>query len=509
MAAALAQSFFETHKLGHLYYAESRGITEDYEPENSPAAPQGVSVMKEHYGLDTTSHRSRMLTSADMQSAHLIICMTFGHVRAVSSMFRGPSFDAKLMPMPVEISDPWHSPVEVYRGCADQIAGGLQGLLTQLFLADSPPAAAAAADPAADPAAADPAAADPAATTGGTNKGEGGGGRRGISSLFFLLALLIVLYTTSAAAAAADNNKCNIEVRPVARGAVLEFPRDRPIVYKVLNSDGGTTTRHDELLRVGSESNLREEWGDSVVKLSSSNAYSHYLREVSLSGYLDYMSSVMVVGDDDQECSSSTSESEEDNAGTPPASSGRAANETWYLFGNNESRSPFKDLSQLYHADMPAVTYSPEDGGDDTAPAAPALQEPTVVIGLGTVGSGLSFHFHGPGLSEALQGRKRWFLYHPSKQPRGGFERLANTTLAEWVGSTDFGSCTDFSSPSSLSSTTDEGANMDNDVVAGEGGINCFYECTIGRDELIYFPANWYHATLNEDPYTLFASVFL
>ena len=27
--------------------------------------------------------------------------------------------------------------------------------------------------------------------------------------------------------------------------------------------------------------------------------------------------------------------------------------------------------------------------------------------------------------------------------------------------------------------------------------------------EILYFPSNWYHATLNEAPYTLFVSVFL
>jgi hypothetical protein len=39
-------------------------------------------------------------------------------------------------------------------------------------------------------------------------------------------------------------------------------------------------------------------------------------------------------------------------------------------------------------------------------------------------------------------------------------------------------------------------------------GVDCPYECTIKPGELIYFPAQWYHSTLNLDKYTTFMSTF-
>ena len=80
------------------------------------------------------------------------------------------------------------------------------------------------------------------------------------------------------------------------------------------------------------------------------------------------------------------------------------------------------------------------DGGTTIDTVSP-LQEPTTVMGLGNNNSGLSFHFHGPGLSEAIVGRKRWFLYPPGMQPHGGYEQLVNTSLSQWIHSEDFGSC--------------------------------------------------------------------
>ena len=35
-------------------------------------------------------------------------------------------------------------------------------------------------------------------------------------------------------------------------------------------------------------------------------------------------------------------------------------------------------------------------------------------FGIGNVGSGVQWHIHGPGFSEALVGRKHWILYPPS-----------------------------------------------------------------------------------------------
>ena len=141
-------------------------------------------------------------------------------------------------------------------------------------------------------------------------------------------------------------------------------------------------------------------------------------------------------------------------------------------------------------------------------------------MGLGNNNSGLSFHFHGPGLSEAIVGRKRWFLYPPGMQPHGGYDQLVNTSLSQWILSENFGSCEssllDAIAISSMPSIFESYSvnTLDQLDKSGEhteqGKISpCFYDCTIGKNEVLYFPSGWYHGTLNQDPFTLFASVFL
>ena len=44
-------------------------------------------------------------------------------------------------------------------------------------------------------------------------------------------------------------------------------------------------------------------------------------------------------------------------------------------------------------------------------------------------GTGVPFHFHGPGFGEVIYGRKRWFLYPPNHQPK--FH--PNRTTLHWL----------------------------------------------------------------------------
>jgi hypothetical protein len=43
-------------------------------------------------------------------------------------------------------------------------------------------------------------------------------------------------------------------------------------------------------------------------------------------------------------------------------------------------------------------------------------------------GSGVPFHFHGPGFGEAVHGRKRWFLTRPEIRP----QFHPNETTLQW-----------------------------------------------------------------------------
>ena len=50
-------------------------------------------------------------------------------------------------------------------------------------------------------------------------------------------------------------------------------------------------------------------------------------------------------------------------------------------------------------------------------------------FGVAGPGSGVPFHFHGPGWAEAVYGRKRWFLAPPDSPP----DFHPNKTTLQWL----------------------------------------------------------------------------
>jgi hypothetical protein len=142
-----------------------------------------------------------------------------------------------------------------------------------------------------------------------------------------------------------------------------------------------------------------------------------------------------------------------------------AANDTVYLFGGNYG-PPWLSLLDEY-----ALPRCRTCADKDNA---------AVSFGVGGVLSGVSWHRHGPGFAEVFHGAKRWFLLPPDG-PVGMHSFNANQSVAAWV-------------HDGLKDLPDEAR---------------IQHCTIVPGELIYFPHNWPHATLNLDPYTSFASTFL
>ena len=51
----------------------SRSLTTNYEPKNSSASTQGIEVMRNCYGIDMNSHRSKLLSAEDVRIADVII----------------------------------------------------------------------------------------------------------------------------------------------------------------------------------------------------------------------------------------------------------------------------------------------------------------------------------------------------------------------------------------------------------------------------------------------------
>ncbi|XP_061838158.1 jmjC domain-containing protein 8 [Nerophis lumbriciformis] len=182
-----------------------------------------------------------------------------------------------------------------------------------------------------------------------------------------------------------------------------------------------------------SKSSLLEEYGQRNVRLSTANTYSYTKVDVAFRKYVDNLlrpQSLDVLGSD-----------------------------TLYFFGDN-NLTEWQNLFDVY---KPPPFLLP---GTSRAYS----------FGIAGAGTGVPFHWHGPGYSEVIYGRKRWFLYPPEKQPH--FH--PNSTTLSWL--------------------TDTYPNLPADEAP--------LECTIRPGEVLFFPDRWWHATLNLDT-SVFMSTFL
>ena len=118
-------------------------------------------------------------------------------------------------------------------------------------------------------------------------------------------------------------------------------------------------------------------------------------------------------------------------------------------------------------------------------PFIPRSADVALSFGVGGPHSGVPLHIHGPGFSETVVGRKRWWLSPP--RPKPTFD--PNATALEWA-------------LGRLASRTDEGEGAPADPAAEE------VACTVEEGEAVYFPDGWWHATLNLDE-SVFMSSFV
>ncbi|KAK2156264.1 hypothetical protein LSH36_217g02002 [Paralvinella palmiformis] len=226
-----------------------------------------------------------------------------------------------------------------------------------------------------------------------------------------------------------DAGPCNIEVRngSMTQGEFLSnYAYFEPVVIRGAsdNSEFQEMCRKDRML---------DKFGEKVITLSSANTYSYTKVDVTLEQYVsNYLK---------------------------PQKLDQFGNETLYWFGDN-NYAEWNELFRKYHAPkyyLPRLTaaYS---------------------FGVAGAGTGVPFHFHGPGFAEVVFGRKRWFMYPPHRRPRFN----PNVTTLQWL-------LEDYPKLS---------------------GPELPYECTINPGEVIYFPDHWWHGTLNLDA-SVFISTFL
>jgi hypothetical protein len=115
-----------------------------------------------------------------------------------------------------------------------------------------------------------------------------------------------------------------------------------------------------------------------TVTLSSSNQFSEHRRTIPLRQYLHETVTMNMGGE------------------TLPE---QLANESWYLFGETYTDAWQQGLLRYY--ELPPCQTCQES------------YSYALSFGIGNRGSGVQWHTHGPGFSEALHGRKHWMLYPP------------------------------------------------------------------------------------------------
>jgi hypothetical protein len=177
-----------------------------------------------------------------------------------------------------------------------------------------------------------------------------------------------------------------------------------------------------------------------TVTLSSSNSFSEHRRIIPLASYL-----------------------KEVNMG--PTNPNMKSNENWYLFGETYS-TEWKHLLRSY--EVPPCQAC-DNKFDENLIA--------LSFGIGNSGSGVQWHVHGPGFSEAIHGRKHWILYPPEHRP----DFHPDQTSLNWM----------YYNYSIIKSIEDRPL-----------------ECTLSSGDILYFPNMWWHATVNVDDYTAFVSTF-
>jgi len=132
------------------------------------------------------------------------------------------------------------------------------------------------------------------------------------------------------------------------------------------------------------------------------------------------------------------------------------AESIFYHFGDN-NYTEWDELFQEYHV--------------------PYQYDGSLSFGVGGNGSGVPFHVHGPVFAEVLHGKKRWLLYPPGDEPPAF---APDKTSYYWISN-----------------------------VYPELEQRKPLECVLSTDEVLYIPADWWHATLNFDCFCVFVSVFV
>ncbi|XP_061456379.1 jmjC domain-containing protein 8 isoform X2 [Rhineura floridana] len=236
-------------------------------------------------------------------------------------------------------------------------------------------------------------------------------------------------WLTSRHSAIMEEDSCTVERRDATLSYSLfieQYAFSRPVILRGI-------TDNLEFQAQCTKDKLLAKFGDRPVRLSTANTYSYRKVDLPFQDYVDQL--------------------------LEPQDQTSLGSETLYFFGDNN----FTEWGPLFRKYTPPPFRIPGTTG-------------VYSFGIAGPGSGVPFHWHGPGYSEVIFGRKRWFLYPPEKMP----EFHPNKTTLSWLLDT-YPFLPPWERP---------------------------VECTIHPGEVLYFPDRWWHATLNLDT-SVFISTFL
>jgi len=136
----MAEAFFKAAAasdslLSNNFTAASAGVAAF---DGLPASENSMSVLRDFWGIDLKSHRSRSLTPDEAKSAFLVLTMTSGHKDMLVSAF--PELRPKVYTLKeyagcypdTDISDPFGQSAEVYKKCAEEIKSAVDRMIEKL-----------------------------------------------------------------------------------------------------------------------------------------------------------------------------------------------------------------------------------------------------------------------------------------------------------------------------------------------------------------------------------------
>jgi protein-tyrosine-phosphatase len=122
MAEALLRRKLEEEQVPGTWHVSSAGT---WAEDGYPASDNGVRVMAAR-GLDTSQHRSRLVTEEMMRRADLVLTMTASHAESLRAEFPAHDFKVhrltEMAGMPYDVADPYGGSLSEYGRTADELA---------------------------------------------------------------------------------------------------------------------------------------------------------------------------------------------------------------------------------------------------------------------------------------------------------------------------------------------------------------------------------------------------